>query len=352
MPNIINERLRTIADNSAIKQSLVPIIICDENGFVCSKSISAADFIKLPAVRGSAIKRLKTDSLEMLLTGEKTSIIAEFSGNQKSGKVILTSGTACNERYFAIIFEPSISFCPIPEPWYIMSACDKLSPTVNKLLETPAENTTGLKLDCARIARLCDFCRTEPLKPHAVSPGPERINHIIRTIGEESKPYIESIGGNLDINTDSSVNLFRTAQPAKEIYSLVASLLFAALLVTKDNSVIIDCRTDPESLKYAKISFTVSNAADGCRKINSFRELIALADPISLELAAIADMAAASDISINCMGGEAFVISCLIPVKAGNTVTVESPERIRSQSFAGGVFKYLYSLVANALQDK
>lgn len=297
MPRIINKRLREGILNSAIKQSLIPVFICDENFRICLKSIGAERFFPRPIVNSSVLAQLPEDIVEKT---EKSEIPLCTVFKLPKGEVytIITTGVFCGEKYYALVFEPRIMFSSEPIPWYIAESYTNLSNAVYELLTSPKEDFTKLDRCCSQILRLADFWEHAKLPEARHSVSTVNLYGEIRNVIDECSTLLSVIGASVSLEKYSDRAPMCT-YPGMVLHIFASVLFSASIILSTDGRarVLLQTPENSDSEIEMTVSVNCNRAQDG---ITQFEELCNRVKPLRLELAALMDMAKRYGINLSC----------------------------------------------------
>ncbi|MBQ8248302.1 MAG: hypothetical protein IJY93_00260 [Clostridia bacterium] len=287
-----NQTLRNIADASALKQSVIPVFVCDDELLVASKSIGAKKNFSRPAVNGNIANHIPDDAVSRISDGDTLPFCTQFKSTTAQSYAIITQGTVNGENYRALVIEPQIVFLRTHDAWYISCAFSNLEKTVNDLINSKAVPISRLELCCLRISRLCAFSNQRLL------PVETDIAQGLLDIMEECTSTLINIGGHAEFHVKPQT-IFSTYCSKKHIYILTSAILVAAIPISHEGNIDIYLDIDQKNDR-VKIRHTITLAEDYREGINSIDDFIKRVPHLSLELAALKDMAEQCRIAFDC----------------------------------------------------
>ncbi len=292
MANKCNQHLREMADASALKQSVIPVLICDDKLLVASKSIGATKQLKRPAVNGSAAPYISDEANRAIADESVNALCTLFNAEYGPSYAIITKGCANSEKYRAFIIEPQIIFLPSADAWYMTEVFENLGAAVTELLCTPAAQISRLELCCLRVSRLCSFASASSYASRT------ELRCDLETIISECAAPLKLIGGNASLRDIHEIGIL-TYCASEQIYMLTTSVLVAVVPMSQEGNVDISCDYDSSS-GTVKVSHTIKTSREYRAPINSIDELIRIVPHLSLELAALKDMTSHCKIEFDC----------------------------------------------------
>lgn len=333
-----NQNLRGIADASSLKQSVIPVFVCDDELLVVSKSIGAMKNFSRPAVNGNIANYISDEAAARISERDAIPFATPFNLNYDHSYAIITKGVVKGENYRALVIEPQIVFLRTPDAWYINSAFNNLAKTVDKLLNSESVPVTRLELCCLRISRLCAFSNqsTMALKTD--------IAQNLLDIMEECTGSLMNIGGHAEFHVERH-GLFITSCSSKHIYILTSAILVAAVPVSHDGTVDIHLDVDRKN-DLVKIRHTIVLAENYRDKINSIDDFIKLVPHLSLELAALKDMTEQCHIGFDCYSeNDSLTVFYQINAVSTTEALLKAPIDEGSEAiYLSRLFDYLYSM--------
>ena len=333
-----NQNLRSIADTSALKQSVIPIFVCDKELLVASKSIGAQKQFSRPAVNGNIANHISDDAVARIYNGDGLPFCTQFELNNDHSYAIITKGTVNGESYRALVIEPQIVFLRTHDAWYITSAFKNLAKTVDDLLKNPSVPISKLELCCLRISHLCAFS-SQPSLPLQTDIAQSLID-----IMEMCASTLVSIGGHAEFHVKSQT-LFSTTCTPKQIYILTSAIIAAAIPISHDGNIDIYCDIDQKNDR-VKIRHTIILAENYREAINNIDDFIKLVPHLSLELAALKDMTEQCEIDFNCCTeNDTLTIYYEIHAKKTNILVLNAPIAEGSEKlYLSRLFAYFHSM--------
>ncbi len=329
-----NQNLRKIADASTLKQSVIPVFVCDDELLVASKSIGARKNFRRPAVNGNMANHIPDDAADRISSSDKLPFCTQFKTNTSQSYAIITQGTVNGENYRAIVIEPQIVFLRTHDVWYISSAFRTLEKTVNDLINSKTVPISRLELCCLRISRLCAFSNQHLL------PVKTDIAQGLLDIMEWCTGTLINIGGHAEFHVKPQT-VFSTYCSRKHIYILTSAILVAAIPVSHEGNIDIYLDIDKKNDR-VKIRHTITLAEEYREKINNIDDFIKRVPHLSLELAALKDMAEQCRIKFDCCAeGNTLTIFYEIYAQKTNIIIFNAPIDEGSEMlFLSRLFKY------------
>lgn len=328
MASAYNKKLKELADTSAIKQSIVPILICDENFYVCAKSVGIERTDCRIVLKTSVADRFSEDDRTRLSDPDTCAFSTTFGCGRNRIAIIVVKGNISGEPYYAVVFEQSMMLCPTSEPWYIGSAYCAIADSVNKLLSTPNGASSTLKHRCLQLSRLCSIIAARSGKGFAFSPAMTELSELTELLMSSCKEAIPLVGVTTRLTIEPNL-VMNTTAPPKLLYMLLASLTISAIALSSSGELEIVCGTDGCPADTAEVAVNVCTAPELMSKIVCFDDLIEAVTPFRLELAAFKDIAADENIELGCRTecGK-LTIFCRVPTVITYTASFHSPAAI------------------------
>ncbi len=339
MQNKCNQILRTIADSSAIKQSVIPVFICDEGLLVASKSIGAQKQFSRPALNGNFANHIPEDAVARIERESDIPFCTVFDLNHHQSYTIITKGEVKGEKYRAFVIEPQIVFLRSPDAWYMTDAFKNLANAVDELLNDPLVPVSKLELCCLRVSRLCYF------SDQMTTVVQTDISNSLKEIMSECTSTLMSIGGHAEFHIEPQP-VFVTTCANDQIYMLTSAILVAAIPMSEQGNIDIYCNIDEENDR-VEISHTIVPAKEYQRNFSNIDEFIKAVPHLSLELAALKDMTAHCGIDFGCRtNGNKLTVYYNIYARRTNYVMLNAPiNEGESKKYLSHLFGYLQSMV-------
>ena len=333
-----NQTLRGIADSSALKQSVIPVFVCDDELLVASKSIGAKKQFSRPAVNGDIANYISDEAAERISVDDTLPFATQFSLNHNYSYAVITKGVVNGENYRALVIEPQIVFLQTHDAWYINSAFESLAKTVDSLLKSESIPIKRLELCCLRISRLCAFSNQSTMSLRT------DIAQSLFDIMESCAERLMTTGAHADFHVEQQ-GLFITSCSSKHVYILTSAILVAAVPISHDGNVDIYLDIDRRN-NLVKIRHTISLAENYREKIDGIDDFIRLVPHLSLELAALKDMTAQCHIAFDCYS-ENGTLTVFYEISAVSTTEsfLNAPIDEGSETiYLERLFDYLYSM--------
>ncbi len=284
MPIAVNEKLKKLADESSLKYSAIPLFICDESLAVCTKSIGAERSFRIPTVRSSVASYLPMGEIKEVMDGTSNYVSTTFSRGRTSSYCLFTSGMAENIRYYVLLVEPMVRFCPKTEPWYIKESIKNLSSALSINISSEKPKHGDLVVMHSRLCQLFSFIDSSLLTGPAFSD----LCGIIELIGPASKPILAPLHAELTLTELPKGNINVTLPPTA-VYIMTATMIAVSVMLSSDGKVDLSCYfSNTEGTTSITVSTNACELAEIC--YSSSRNLITSNNPLALELAALHDM--------------------------------------------------------------
>ena len=341
MQNKCNQALRAIADSSSIKQSVIPVFVCDDGLLVASKSIGAQKSFSRPALNGNFANHISGEAITKIESETDTPFCTVFS--MESGYnsyVIVIKGQVKGEKYCSFVIEPQIVFMHTPDAWYINDAFSHIANAVDELLNNRLVPVSKLELCCLRVSKLCSFSdQISDIRQTDIS-------YSLREIMDECTDTLMSIGGHAEFHIEPQP-VFLTTCSNDQIYMLTSSILVAAIPISADGNIDIFCDTD-EKNEQVEISHTITLAKEYRKKISNIDDLIKEVPHLRLELAALKDMTEHCGIKFGCRtDGDKLTVYYDIYAQKTTYVIFGAPIlQEKSKNYLINLFGYLQNIVS------
>ena len=321
MADKYNKKLYALMNASALVECVIPVIVCDENFRVCMISHGARGSFR-PISCGRDMSKLFTPSnIEKMNTLDGATVFKMARG-EKSINVIVLGGELEGERYLMIIAEPQIMFFSEPAPWYIDEAFDAVRSAATRLLSCEKVGTRHLEWSAAMLARLSEFVDNNSDTAYSLTHSGD-IYSEIDIVMKESTDALKAIG--VSVSYDKKLELpFCTRVTPKHVYLVATTLVTALSLISADGNIHVECENSTREAadygEFMEISFCVTPDAELCA-LTDFGELISSVPHLSLELAAVSDMASRTGLLLECTGSDGALTVCMrIPPDENGTV--------------------------------
>ncbi len=292
MPTVINEKFKELVASSAVKNSVVPVFVCDENFTVCAKSIGAEAYFPRPTVRNSILPYVDESRIK-LLDSEASHVTSSFSRVNEVSFCVITKGTVEGFKYYALIIEPMIQFCPPVEPWYIEESCATLIATLNDLISGKKTNIHDLSTSVTRFSRLCSFTDTTGGLRYVKA----SLNDILDSVTASAAPILNSIHSNITLTSLPKQVLVVNTSPIN-VYIVLSTMIASIISLSDNGRISVECDPIPDS-NIAEISVGTVPDSRLSKKILTYSQLTSSDNPFALELAALMDIARANDFGLD-----------------------------------------------------
>ncbi len=348
MPYTYNKRLRDIISESAVKQSLIPVFVCDENFRICLKSIGAERFFPRPIVNGSVLPQLSEDVIERINSSDAP-VCGIFKLPKNDAFAIITTGVVCGEKYYALIFEPRILFVSEPIPQYIAESYKNLSGAVEELLSSPREDFGKLERCCSQIVRLSLFWEQAALPEAQHSFAVVDLNREISVVLEECSSMLSVIGASVTLKSLSRTPAVCCCE-SRIIHIFSSAFIAAAVMLSSDGQAEVSCESD---VKDSAVELAVSVNYNGTKKLNDFNELCCYIQPLRLEFAALMDMAERYDIALGCRtAADKLIITCKFASHPAANIKFRAPISSTMAAHIRYIIRGICDLVVDYFENK
>ncbi len=292
MPIVISEKFKKLINASAVKNSVVPVFICDESLTVCAKSVGAERYFPRPTVRNSILPYIDESKIKLLDDGTDH-ITSSFSRVNEVSYCVITKGTIEEFKYYALIIEPMIQFCPPAEPWYIKESCGTLVTVLKDLVAGQKTTVHDLSTAITRFSRLCSFTDTKM--------GLRYVNasliDILDSVVVSAAPILNSIHSTLTLASLPGQTLDVHTSPIN-VYVALSTMIASIISLSDDGRISVDCKLVPDS-STAEISVSTAPNVRLTKKVLEYSQLISADNPFALELAALVDIAEANGFGLD-----------------------------------------------------
>ncbi len=352
MKRQIKQELKGICDGSALKQSAIPILVCDENFVICSKTVGAQAMLAGVRLNSAVTSRLDKEVLDTFKSGSSEPMLTTFALNNGTANVLIFRGAVSDINYFALVFIPPITFGRSCMPKYLLSACSEVCKAVSLMISSEPIKNSKLESTLIKIARLCSFFeKADKIKAEAHHADYPIINQILRLLCDEAKPYVSLIGGSVIFQAENSVQ-YTVPFYSGDINMLILSFLLSSLLMSKNNRTEVSVR---ESRTKGSIdvvySFSALNIPD--TDLSSFDGLMKEAMPIAPELGIIYDMVNTLNIQAFCgINGSEMSIGFTLPAEPAQLVTLTSPAMDRLLCEFADMIKEMFGIFEPYFESK
>ncbi len=320
-----DKELKKIISKSAVKESSIPIIICDANFKVCMRTAGAVKLISKPTVGGSLLAHIHEDTAEKISSGA-IPCCAFFDSADGKVFTIVTDGEVRGRQYYAFILEPEISAIPAEVPQYIADSYCRLSDAVAEILASPSVTCTRLEHSITATLRLTDFFEKNGLDTLSAKSGFTDVYSELETVIDEYTELFSTIGAAISFSrlyARSPLCIY----PAEILHIFASVLIGTALPLSTDGHLDITCEISPDDSSMARISVGVMTKGE-ILNVRSFHDFSTRIVPFTLELAAIEDMAEHYGFGLSCDSLENKLnISFDIPVHSSMSIRLNAPIR-------------------------
>ncbi len=325
MPAVSNGKLKKSIARSAIKNSLVPVIVCDENFTVCMKSIGATRLIPKPAQNSSILPHISEDTAKEMEHGNEP-ICALFTTPGSEVFTVITGGMVEGEKYYALIFEPRILLVPTEVPQYMAESYRNLCDAAKELINLKSGNFSRLERSAAALLRLADFSEKNSAKYLQSKAGFVDICKELETVINQYAELFSTVGMSISLRRLSHEPQI-CAYPLDVIHIFAAVLVSVAALLSADGDAEFVCGPSEERDSHVKISVTVTSDRNDW-EIENIRDLASYAVPLRLELAAIIDMAERYGFKLICTSdNEKLSIGWEVEVRKSAVIKLHAPAK-------------------------
>lgn len=320
----LSEKLTQIVKNTALMKSAVPIILCNSQLVVCAKSIGASNLVHSPKV-GASVKDMLDKDIIKLLSAPDTEYTAARLHLKSELSAIITKGTVAGEKYYAIIGEPRIWFCPVKYSRITDAVCRELGKAVEMLLGNAPDRTEDM--GGTWLLRFYDYFDSVSAAEDEADVCDMPISDALMLICELAKPYVESVGGFIETDFNDTEMVVPDCSPEK-FYALISSLLVAAIFVSKEKCVTVSYEQRQDSAELLDIVLRCACDDALSEPIGSYLEFAERVLALAPELAAILAMANEMHSELSCVSdGTTLALKFAVPMKPGRSASMASPLR-------------------------
>lgn len=332
MEHKYNKALKEIADASAIIQSVVPVLICDEHLFVCTKSIGIDRLLEHMPLKRSIAERFKNDAIDKINDPSVRVFFTEFGLGNISAPAVITKGVVSGQPYVSVILEPRLIFTSLLPDKYCDEACCAIADSLDSMLIVSEKSTSALKHRCLQLSRLCSILGTNSLpKPIVPSPAisiPEFVD-LFAVNCDTAMPLVGMSIQRLPITAASqSTNI-----PSRILQMTFSTLLMSALSFSSDGNIELKC-VHLKDVSKTEIGFSASITKELAETVCSCSDFENTAIPMRLELSALKSVAPHHGIDIGfSVENEKITFFCDIPTFCGRTAEMHSSDEVVSAEF-------------------
>lgn len=334
-----NKKLSKLAVSSALSQSAIPVILCDENLLVCMISYGARK-LYFPMQLGKKMTPFfPDDTLERLDGIDKGVLATELTRTGNKSTTLIVSDTAQGERYLALVVLPQIIFSHAKTPWYIDASFENLRLTINDLICSDRPQIERLDLCCSRISNLFSFWQEPFAGVIADKYASPSIYKQLATVVSECANVFQQIGGHVSAKHTDNIS-FTTEVHPRYVNIFSTTLLSLLVLISDDTNVHISS----EIIKgeHGNITFSHSAATALIKKnaVNCIEDMYKPLPYLSAELAALKDLSERLGITLSCKTEEnTLTVTYSLPINTCGTVIFHEtddnmPKRVRNLALA------------------
>lgn len=332
MKKSCNKKLKKLADASPIRASSIPILVCDEELYVCTGSIGFEQLYKDVLSMLSVHSLLPANDIRRLRNDELCTFRCRFLHNDEYISVVAVKTEAAKERCTVFVFELMSEPGPSDGAWYIKDACEAVGVEVHELLNVGHADAARLMQRAKQLSRLCSVIAGSDAVREGYTP-------VSVTVFERLSPFIvgcEEImalaGISISIGAESA-ELIKTDISKAYFDILMSTLIMCAASLSSDGAVDISCKIKKGGCDGAEI--TVGFITDhGFAAGVSGMEVLGTAVPqLALELAALSDTASRLGIRLGCrVVGDRITAFCGLPVSNADDQNMNVPSQTCDRS--------------------
>lgn len=288
------EKLKLLAENSALDDCGMPIIISDEDFAVCFANKKAREMTGRFNVGGSMLTLLPfAEVFGRLTEAETRCMVCTLTECEEYSSVIVVTGVVKKIRYFAFVLRSYPVLPPDELPWYIKSNYSYLAQSMDKILSRVHKTANSIIRYEAQLTRLCTYV----LGRYVNMPHDTDIGDMLRDIIGAVRPMLSTLGVSTDISYDDSVGTMIDG-PAAPAGDLMLAMVLAVILYSETGRIKIERSFIRET---EQIEFSVrSRVSRRIREqVKVFDDILDVAEPIYIELAAIKDLSEANGAEID-----------------------------------------------------
>ncbi len=350
MAREINQNLRKAAEASALRHSVMPVFVCDENFHLCMYSVSLTSVMPRLVIGKDMSVVFSPDTralIENMPDGCET-VMLDLPQYKNSALVVV--GRYEDSRYIAIILDGNAYLQNLNQKPYLGQAGTRVAQAIDELLHSPSSDQTKLSVSCEQLNRLRRYAQfSDPssanLDLHA-NACTELIPYI-RTIAAEFNRKLASIGGMISLTKSAPLVYFCDCPPIV-LGAILSTLISAAVCLSQDGMIELSCCSAPQDFKTAHISIVSPNPPHNSLP-SSFDLLIEHLHVLKLDLLAVKDIADRYRLDLQCRSESdgAFGITLSVPFVNAGKVTFHSPSHSFENVFTSVLIDQLFAVICS-----
>ncbi len=327
-----NKNLKKLADSSALRLSAVPVLVCDEDFFVCTKSIGFEQMYAEMLPKQAIDRFLPTDAAERLRSCEACAFSTDFWHNNNRTSVIAVktdvSGESCNVIIFELLSVVGKSY----EAQCIKDGCEAVAAEVHELLNSSSDCSAKLKQRTRQLSRLFTvIAAAENYTPPFIQASSD-LGERLALLVEDCREVMPIVGANIHFGVKPSYVIKIGIQ--KNVFDiLVSTLIMCAVALCSDGAVEVSDGIMAEDKGRAEVTFSFHSDHSLSASVIGADELAAAVPQFSLELAALRETASRLDVALGCrVDGDRLTVFCNIPATGTDIPVMNAPLQIHDHS--------------------
>ncbi len=321
-----NLKLKKLADESQIVNSVIPVLICDENLFVCTKSIGAERLFKDIRPKHRITDRFTSDALKIFEDYTQNNFFTTFLCDDSYSAVMVSRGCALGENYIALIFRPKYVFSGNVPKKLLNESLDSVAEVLTQILTHKTDSQTELKHRCLQLSRVCS------IYGDIAAPAPISISEFMDSFAANCEAAIPLLGMSVKSSLDKPVPL-TTEIPLEFLQITAATIVVTMLSVTNSGILELGCTKSVDG-NYAEITVSAEPSLGNLTNISDFVGLMEAPIPTKLELLSLADLAPKMDIKLRCFSDHGkLTVSAQIPISNAQSAKMSASENAAALLF-------------------
>jgi len=342
-----------MADKSALKTTAFPVLVCDENFIVCSKTRGAEHLIKSPRIGSSLLSRVDENTAKVLKNGCDLPGFARFLYNSENVNAFILPGKLSGQIYYAVFFVLSIAFCPTEVPRYLISAGKELSRSVELLLNSSPGDDYINEKTCQKLVNLCGLIDcTSAVNDHVCPTGACVINRILQSLCEEAERRSDMIGGLVSYIPQTSVQ-YSVTYTLNEIHILTSLFLLISLLISDNSRVKVSVRENSDISGHIDVVYCFGVEKSIYTNFETFAELAKSVTPIAPELGMIFDIVETLRVAPFCCSDDRTMsVGFTVPARAESHIELSSPAMDTQNAILSRMLEIIFGIFSSYFEGK
>ncbi len=306
MPPKCNLKLKRLTDQSQVVNSVIPVLVCDQNLFVCTKSIGAERLFKDIKPKSRIADRFTPDAVKILEAHTKNNFFTVFLSDESYSAVMVSRGCVSGENYIALIFRPAYVFSGDVPDKLLTESLNSVSKTLDEIISQKAVSQAELKHRCLQLSRVCSLYGGTEFAAISMS---EFMDSFIASC-EAALPLL-----GMSVKTDYDKNIPLITEIPPEFLQITAATVVVSLLsVTGGGILELGCTKSPDG-DFVEITVSAEPSPTSLAHVSDFHGLMEAPIPTKLELLSLWDVAPKMGIKLECSDSDGkLTVRCHIPV--------------------------------------